>query len=111
MACGCVVQQSFRCHQPVRIEPDLPKNLFTRDALMTDVVQGVADARMSHAQALIHFVEQHRHQTCLPVVAVDDVRVLSSLVHELERSTGEESEPLRIIAVTVQFAPAEEVVV
>ncbi len=45
-------------------------------SLMPDVVQGITDAGMGHAIILVNIKEQHRHDTSLPVVTVDDVGML-----------------------------------
>jgi hypothetical protein len=80
------------------------------DALVLEVMQRVANPRMSHSRVLIHLVKQHRHQTDLPIVAVNDVRVLVALEHELQRGPAEECEPLVVIHLPVKRAAIEEVV-
>ncbi len=95
----------------VPVEAGRAQDVLPGDALMLEVVQRVTDPRMGHAQVLVHLVEQHRHQAGLPVVAVNDVRVLVALEHELQRGPAEESEPLVVIRLPVERAAVEEVLV
>ena len=81
----------------VAVEPGGAQDVLPGDALVLKVVQGEANPRMRHAEVLVHLVEQHRHQAGLPVVAVDDVRVLVALEHELQRRPAEEREPLVVV--------------
>ena len=76
---------------------------------MVQVMQRVTHPRVGHAQVLVHLIEQHRHQASLPVVAVNDVRVLVALEHELQRGPAEEREPQVVIHLPVEHATVEEV--
>ncbi len=95
----------------VPVQPGGAQDVLPGDALVLEVVQRVAHPRMGHAHVLVHLVEQHRHQAGLPVVAVNDVRVLVALEHELQRGPAEEGEPLVVIHLPVEGAAVEEVVV
>jgi hypothetical protein len=58
---------------------------------------------------LVLFAEDDRDQPGRPVVAVDDVRPLSGLAHELDGGAGKECESLGVVAVPVQAPPAEDI--
>src|SRR6478736_733615 len=92
----------------VAIQAGGAQDVFPRDALMLQVVQREADARMRHAEVLINLVEQHRHEGGLPVVTVDDVGMLAALEHELQSGATEEGEALVIIHLTIEHAAVEK---
>ena len=77
---------------------------------MLEVVDGQADPRMGEAELLIDLVQEDRQQGRLPVVAVDDVRVLAGLPQEFDRGPGKEGEALHIVVEAVDAAAVEEVV-
>jgi hypothetical protein len=74
-----------------------------------NVVDRVADARMGHAKMFVCFEEHERDEPGLPVVHVDDVRMLIRLQHELERGFTEEREPLGIIVMAIDEAAIEKI--
>jgi hypothetical protein len=84
-----------------------PEHLLVAGALMTEVVDGVADLLVRHNLAVL-LGQQDRYQAGLPVVAADDVGALAGPGHELERRRGEEREPLRVVGVPVQAVPVKE---
>ena len=65
---------------------------------------------MGHAELLIELVQEHRYQSGLPVMAVDDVRVLAGLPQELHRRAGKERVAQHIVRKAVNDAAVEEVV-
>ena len=93
------------------VETGRAQDMLPGDALVLEVMQSVTHPGMGHPHVLVHLVEQHRHQAGLPIVAVDDVRVLVALEHELECRPAEEGEPLVIIHLPVKRVPIEVVVV
>src|SRR4051794_12227853 len=99
-----VVLQPITLHEMRRVESDLPQHVFASHSLVAQVVQRVTGARMRHAQMRIHLVEEDWHQPCLPVMTMDDVRVLVRLEHELERCPAEESKSFNVIVLTVNSA-------
>ncbi len=105
-----IIGQSIVCHHVGRIQSNLSQNVFSVNALVADIVQCKANTRVTHAEVLINLVEEHRHQGSLPIMTVNDVRVLSRFEHEFERGAGEESEPLDIVMVAVKNAAIEEIV-
>src|SRR6185436_6038447 len=84
------------------------KNVFPGGSLMLQIVERVANARVPHAQVLIDFVQKHRRQACLPIVAMNNLRMLLALEHELERGAAEKGEPLVIIPLPVKHTAVEE---
>jgi hypothetical protein len=76
---------------------------------MPDVVQRVTHPGVCHPQTLIHFIEEHRDQGGLPVVAVDDVRMLVCLEQELQRRPTEKSESFSVIGLAVKDAAVEKI--
>ena len=87
-----------------------PQNVLSRDALMTEIVDGKADTLMRHAQVLIDLVEEDGHQGRFPVVAMDDRRPTVRLQQKLHRGLGEEGESGHVINRAVEVTPVEEVV-
>src|SRR6266581_2898540 len=77
---------------------------------MTEVVYGQADPLRVHASALVLLVQQHRNESGLPVVAMDDVRPLAGLEHELHGRLAEEREAGRVVLIAVVAAALEEAV-
>ncbi len=94
----------------VAIQAGGAEDVFPRHALMLQVVQRVTDPRMPHPKLLINLVEQHRHEACLPVVTMDDVRVLVAFEHELQRGAAEEREALIVVVLAVERATVEKIV-
>ncbi len=93
------------------VQSDLSQYELSRHTLMSEIVKGVANAGVGHPQVLVHIEEEHRNETRLPVVTVDDIRVPARLQHEFESRPAEKGEPLRVVPVTIVYAPVEEVVV
>jgi hypothetical protein len=82
---------------------------FTSYALMSEVVKGIANPGMRHAEILIHIVKQHRNDPGLPVMTVDNVRVLAGLQHKFQGGPAEKDETLRVVVMTVVNASVKEV--
>ena len=91
-------------------QPGDPQNVLSSDALMTEIVDCVADTLMRHAHVLIDLVEEDGHQGRLPIVAMDDLRLAVRLQQELHRGLGEEGESGHIVNQAVEVTPLEEVV-
>src|SRR6266404_6571551 len=96
---------------PVRVEAGSAQDALAANALVLEIMESVTDPRMGHAKPLKNFIKQHRHQSGLPVVAMDDVRVFVAFEHELESGTGKKSKALVIVSVTVENPPIEEVLI
>jgi hypothetical protein len=75
---------------------------------MAEVVDGITNPLARHGLAVL-LTQQDRDESRLPVVAMDDVGTLADLEHEFGRRLGKEREPLRVIPVSVEAVPAEEV--
>ena len=95
----------------VAVETGGAQDMLTGDALVLEVMQRVANPRVSHAHPLVHLVEQDRDQPRLPVVAMNDVGVFVALEHELQRRLAEERKALVVVALPVKRAAMEEVLV
>src|SRR5438552_3339331 len=80
------------------------------NALMAEIVDRETDAGMPHAQMLIDFVKQHRYQGRLPIVTMNDVRLLARFEHEFECGPAKKSESEHVIVVAVHGSAVEEVV-
>src|SRR5258708_10715719 len=93
------------------VEAGCAQDALAGKALMLEIMERVADARMGHANSLINFIKQYRHQSGLPVVAMDDVRVLVALEHELEGCAGKKRKALVIVAMAVKNPAIKEVLV
>src|SRR5689334_16907558 len=104
----CVIEETIRVHEMRRVQAYLAKNEIIGDTLMTDVVQCVAHAWVGHTQVFVHFKEQRRNESGLPVVAMDDIRVLVQFQHQFERGAIEEGESRRIVVMSIKDATVEE---
>jgi hypothetical protein len=71
-------------------------------------MDGKADPLVRHDLAVL-LIKQDRDQSGLPVVTVNDIWALPGPEHELQGGLGEEREPLRVVCVSVQAVPGEEV--
>lgn len=80
-----LIEEAFRSMQSGRVQDLDPSN-----PLMGEVVDGQTHPRMGHPERLIKLVEEDRNQGSLPVVHMDDVRMLARLPEELHRGTREE---------------------
>src|SRR5208283_1543725 len=78
-------------------------------SLMLEVVQGITYAGMGHAITLVHIKEKYRHDSSLPVVAMDYVGMLVGLEHKLKGRPAEKSKPLGIIIMAVKNTSIKEV--
>ena len=105
-----VVAQPVAVQEVVRLaQLRARQHLRAADALMGKVVDRVADPLVGQHLAVL-LIQQHRHQPGLPVMAVDDIRPLVGLEHELKGRLGKEAEPLGVVRVPIQQIPVEEVV-
>src|SRR6266487_3646642 len=87
-----------------------PENVISANPLMAEIVDRETNAGMPHAQVLINFVKQHRYQGRLPIMAMNDLRLLARLEHELEGGPAKKGESEQIIVVSVNGSAVEEVV-
>src|SRR6266516_4220167 len=87
-----------------------PENVISANPLMAEIVDRETNAGMPHAQVLINFVKQHRYQGRLPIMAMNDLRLLARLEHELEDGPAKKGESEQIIVVSVNGSAVEEVV-
>src|SRR6266566_3936979 len=87
-----------------------PENVLSANPLMAEIVDRETNAGMPHAQVLINFVKQHRYQGRLPIVAMNDLRLLASFENELEGGPAKKGESEQIIVVSVNGSAVEEVV-
>ena len=77
-----------------------PQHPLAGQPLVAEVMHREADALLAHPDRLVDLVQQDRDQRRLPVVAVDDLRTLARLEHELERRLAKEREPADVIVAT-----------
>lgn len=91
------------------VQSDGAKDKFTRHTLVFEVVKGIADPWVRQAEKFIHVVQQHRHDTGLPVMAVDNVRAFVRLQQEFESSPAEKGEPFGVVVMTVVNSSVKEV--
>jgi hypothetical protein len=87
-----VVEEAPRPGQPGR-----PQDVLPADALVGEIVDGVADPLIGLAEVLVDLVQQHRHGHRLPLVAVDHLGLLAGVPHELQGRLGQEGEPGHIV--------------
>src|SRR6266571_1183709 len=87
-----------------------PEKELSANPLMAEIVDRETNAGMPHAQVLIDFVKQHRYKGRLPIVAMNDLRLLARFEHELEGGPAKKGESERIIVVSVNGSAVEEVV-
>src|SRR5437773_6855338 len=107
-----IVPQPIRVEKiAVPIEACRAQDMLSGDSLVLQIVQGVTDAGLGHPDVLIDFIEQHGGQTALPIMAMNDVRALVALEHELERCPAEKSKPFVIIALAVKRPALKEVMI
>src|SRR2546422_8346118 len=93
------------------IEASGAEHVLPGDALMLPIVQRVTDTRMGHPNVLVDFVEQHRRQARLPVVAMDDVWMFAALEHEFQRRAAKKGEALVIISMAVKYVAVKKILV
>src|SRR5262245_14229043 len=90
------------------MESDGAEDVLAYNTLVLEIMQRVTNARMRHAQMLIHLVKQHRHKARLPVVTVNDIWMLTALEHELQRGAAKEREALVVVVVAVKDVAIEK---
>ena len=71
-----VVSQAITGENMGWVQTNLAEDVFTMDALMSQVVQGEADSRVAHAKMLINFVKEDGNECGLPIMTMDDVGML-----------------------------------
>jgi len=107
-----IVGQAIRGEEVLRPpEACHPQDVATDHALVGEVVDGVTNPLSIHAEPLVDLVQQDRHQGRLPIVRVDDVGPLASLVEELDGGFAEEGEALGLVGKAVEGAAIEEAIV
>src|SRR5207253_792846 len=67
-------------------------------------------AWMPHPKVLIHFPKQHRRKRRLPVMAMNDLRMLARLEHELHRRAAKKRKPHHVVRLAVVNAAIEKFV-
>jgi hypothetical protein len=91
------------------IQTHLTEHGIPGHTLMHDIVEGETYSGVGHAQVFVHVKKKHRHQPGLPVMAVDDIRVLVGLEHKLQRRPAKECETLRVVRMPIEDASIEEI--
>jgi len=104
-----IIEQPVMGHEQAGVQSDFSQEVFPTDSLVPHVMQSEADSRVPHPQVLIHFIQKHWHQCRLPVVAMDDIRMLVRLEHEFHRRPAEKREPFSVVVMPVKNAPVEEI--
>ena len=84
--------------------------MLSRDPLMPEVVEGVADPRVRHPNVFVHFIQEDGNQTGLPVVTMNDLRVFIRLEHEFQCCAAEEGKTRHIVVMSVKQSAVEEIV-
>src|SRR6266705_6359209 len=92
------------------IQSYLPQDMLSRDPLMPEVVEGVADPRVRHPNVFVHFIQEDGNQTGLPVVTMNDLRVFIRLEHEFQCCAAEEGKTRHIVVMSVKQSAVEEIV-
>ncbi len=77
---------------------------------MAKIMNGQTNPLILHPQRLIDLKQQHRDQGSLPVVAMNDLRPLAGLQHELQRRLAEKREPCRVVIRAIEMPAPEEMV-
>src|SRR4051812_8078770 len=103
-----IVEQPFMIHHRRRMQADLAQDVFARQSLVAEVVQRETNARMPHPEVLINLVKQHGDQRGLPIVTMDDLRMLVGLEHELKGRSREERKARIVIAMPIKNPPVEK---
>jgi hypothetical protein len=98
-------------HNVGRAQSYLPQNVFAMDALVAEIVQRETNPWVAHAEVLIDFAKEHRHERGLPVMTMNNIGMLIRLEHEFERGPAEESESFNIIMMSIKDPAIEKVVV
>src|SRR5206468_12751005 len=92
------------------IQSYLPQDMLSRDPLMPEVVEGVADPRVRHPNVFVHFIQEDGNQTGLPVVTMNDLRVFIRLEYEFQCCAAEEGKTRHIVVMSVKQSAVEEIV-
>ena len=106
-----VISQSVVVHDACRIQTDLPQDMFAVDALVAKVMERETDPRMAQAEMLINFIKKDGNKRGLPIVAMNNVRMLVRFEDEFQRRTAKESESFNVVIVPVKNPPIEKIVV
>jgi hypothetical protein len=106
-----IVGKAIVRHEASRTQTDLPQYLFAVNALMAEIVKSEANTGVAQAEVLIDLVKKHRNQRRLPVMAMNNVRMLVRFEHELQCRPTEKGETFRVIVMTVEDASIEKAVV
>ncbi len=72
---------------------------------MLKVMDGVDDPLIVHAHVMIDLPQEHGHQPCLPVMAVNDVWPLARFQLEFNGGPAEEGEAHDVVVRTVKRPP------
>ncbi len=106
-----IVLQSVLLEQLLRVgQAGGIQDMVTCHPLMFKIVDGVADALIRHAAMLIELIQQYRNQSCLPVVAVNNVRSAVVFEHEFQCRLAEEGKTLSIVMEAVILPPFKKTV-
>ena len=90
-------------------EPGGLQYKFPRHPLVFKIMKRITDPWMGHAEVLVDIEQEDRHDPCLPVMAMDDIRVLVGLEHELKCGPAEKNKPLGVVFMPVKNAPVKKV--
>ena len=87
-----------------------PENILASDALVLEVVNGMAGALVFHAVKTVDLVKKYRCKRRLPVVRMNDVGTLVGFQHELESRLGKEGHPHMFVGITIVGAALEKII-
>ena len=78
-------------------EARLPQDVLTADTLMREIVDGIANTLIAHAEVLVDLIQQHRHEPRLPVVTMDHLGPFAGLPHKLQGRLRQEGKPGHVV--------------
>ena len=87
---------------------DVTHNFRTVNALVLQVMNGINHLHVAVEAIMVEvFLEEHAHEACVPVVAVDNVRLEANLRQHGEHGAAEVSESFGVIAIAVKAIALE----
>src|SRR5215510_3798866 len=89
-----VVQQAIVSHEHCWVQTDLTEEMFPVNSLVPYIMKRIADSWMSHPQVRVNLEKKWRNESRLPIVAVNDVRMLIRFEKELQSCPAEKSKAL-----------------
>ena len=78
-------------------EACLPQDVLTADTLMREIMDGIANTLIAHADVLVDLIQQHWHGPRLPVVTMDHLRPFAGLPHKLQGRLRQEGKPGHVV--------------